>query len=162
MAGSKTEHELETPAGHYTFVAPSPGRRVIMITLMFTVLGLIYVTWRITDGADDKVFVSALVALAVVAVVQWVLLQTFIPQRIDIDKSVITINRNGRLQRYDLVDPGLEVRVRDGEIAFAKYMEPWSVVRAKDVKWHVFIDVLMHYQTRADVNADLRDQRFRR
>jgi hypothetical protein len=95
-------------------------------------------------------------------VAQWALLQTYIPQRIDIDKSVITINRNGKLLRYDLVDPGLEVRVRDGEIAFAHYMEPWSVVRAKDVKWHVFIDVLMHYQTRADVNADLRDQRFKR
>ena len=161
MARSKTEEVLETPAGHYTFVAPSPGRRVMMITLMFTVLGLIYVGWQVTQGVD-QVAVILLVSLAVLTVAQWVLLQTYIPQRIDIDKSVITINRSGKLQRYDLVDPGLEVRVRDGEIAFAKYMEPWYVVRAKDVKWHVFIDVLMHYQTRADVNADLRDQRFRR
>jgi hypothetical protein len=161
MAESKTQEALATPAGHYTFVAPSPGRRVMMITLMFTILGGIYAGYQITMGAGQLAVVF-LVALAVLAVAQWVLLQTYIPQRIDIDKSVITINRNGRLLRYDLVDPGLEVRVRDGEIAFAHYMEPWTVVRAKDVKWHVFIDVLMHYQTRADVNADLRDQRFTR
>jgi hypothetical protein len=161
MADSKTQQALETPAGHYTFVAPSPGRRVMMITLMFTVLGIIYVVRQLTLSAERPTIIL-LIVLAVLAVAQWVLLQTYIPQRIDIDKSVITINRNGHLQRYDLVDPGLEVRVRDGEIALAKYMEPWSVVRAKDVKWHVFIDVLMHYQTRADVNADLRDQRFRR
>jgi hypothetical protein len=161
MADSKTEPDLVTPAGHYTFVAPSPGRRMMMITLMFTTLGLIYAGWRATEGAGQPA-VIALIGLAVLTVAQWGLLQTYIPQRIEIDKSVITINRNGHLTRYDLVDPGLEVRVRDGEIAFAKYMEPWFVVRARDVKWHVFIDVLMHYQTRADVNADLRDQRFRR
>jgi hypothetical protein len=159
MADSKIEPGLATPAGHYTFVAPSPGRRVMMITLMFTALGVIYAGWQVSNGVGDLA-VIALIGLAVLAVAQWVLLQTYIPQRIEIDKSVITINRSGRLQRYDLVDPGLEVRVRDGEIAFAHYMEPWFVVRAKDVKWHVFIDVLMHYQTRADVNADLRDQRF--
>ena len=36
------------------------------------------------------------------------------------------------------------------------------VVRAKDVDWPVFIDVLMHYQKHADLNAELRDQRFKR
>ena len=161
MARSDTGNELKTPAGHYTFVAPSPGRRIMMITLMFTLLGLIYAAWQAVNGVGD-VAIGACVGLALLAVAQWGLLQTYIPQRIDIDKSVITINRNGRLLRYDLVDPGLEVRVRDGEIAFAHYMEPWTIIRAKDVKWGVFIDVLMHYQTRADTNADLRDRRFRR
>ena len=55
----------------------------------------------------------------------------------------------------------MELRVRDGEIAFAHYMKPWSVVRAKDVDWKVFTDVVMHYQNRADLNALLRDQRFK-
>ena len=48
---------------------------------------------------------------------------------------MITIVRNGHRNRYDLEDPGVELRVRDGEIAFAHYLKPWSVVRAKDVDW---------------------------
>ena len=33
---------------------------------------------------------------------------------------------------------------------------------AKDVDWPVFTNVVMHYQNNADVNAELRDQRFSR
>ncbi len=102
------------------------------------------------------------VVMAVLAVGQWTLLQARIPQRIEVEKSVITIIKSGHRERYDLVDPGVELRVRDGEIAFAHYMKPWSVVRAKDVDWRVFTDVVMHYQNRADLNAVLRDQRFER
>jgi hypothetical protein len=161
MARTKTNGELHTPAGHYLFVAPSPVRRLVMITLMFTVLALVYLGWEIAAGVGEDTTPTA-IALAVLAVAQWTFLQAVIPQRIEIDKSVITINRNGRIWRYDLVDPGLEIRVRDGEIAFANYMQPWTVVKSRQVKWPVFIDVLMHYQTRADVNAELRDQRFKR
>jgi hypothetical protein len=93
-------------------------------------------------------------------VAEWGILLTWVPQRIEVDKSVITITRNGESRQYDLVDPGVEIRVRDGAIAFAHYMEPWSVVRASEVRWQEFLDVLMHYQDRADINAELRDQRF--
>ena len=161
MARTKTGTQPQAPAGHYTFVAPSPGRRVVMITLLFTLLGLIYAAWQAVNGVGD-VAIGASVGLALLAVAQWGLLQTYIPQRIDIDKSVITINRNGRLLRYDLVDPGLEVRVRDGEIAFAHYMDRWVVVRSKDVDWKVFSDVVMYYQNKADPNAEERDRRFNR
>ncbi|MBV9831705.1 MAG: hypothetical protein JOZ82_08910 [Marmoricola sp.] len=161
MARTRTSTEPQAPSGHYTFVAPSPVRRVVMLTLMFTVLGLIYMGYQLTVKADDET-IGTTIALALLAVAQWTFLQACIPQRIDIDKSVITINRSGTIKRYDLVDPGLEVRVRDGEIAFANYMEPWTVVKAREVTWSVFIDVLMHYQNRADINAELRDQRFQR
>ena len=161
MARTRTSTQPQAPAGHYTFVAPSPGRRIVMLTLMFTVLGLIYMGYQLTVKADDAT-IGITVALALLVVAQWTFLQACIPQRIDIDKSVITINRSGTIKRYDLVDPGLEVRVRDGEIAFANYLEPWTVVKAREVTWSVFIDVLMHYQNKADLNAELRDQRFQR
>ena len=160
MRGSKNG-ELRAPAGHYEFVAPSPMRRIVTVTLWFTLLGLIYGVWLITTVGGDAAITLSIV-MAVLAVGQWTLLQARIPQRIEVEKSVITIIRSGRHERYDLVDPGVELRVRDGEIAFAHYMKPWSVVRAKDVDWPVFLDVVMHYQNKADLNAELRDQRFRR
>jgi hypothetical protein len=159
--------ELRAPAGHYTFVARSLLRRLLMITLMFTLLFAAYAGYTAvtgytaaTLGGGRQPVVVAVVA-AVLAVAQWTLLQARIPQRIEVNKSVITIIKSGRRERYDLVDPGVELRVRDGEIAFAHYMKPWSVVRAKDVDWKVFTDVVMHYQNRADLNALLRDQRFK-
>ena len=51
---------------------------------------------------------------------------------------------------------------RDGEIAFAHYMDRWVVVRSRDVDWKVFSDVVMHYQNKADRNAEERDKRFSR
>jgi hypothetical protein len=153
--------ELSAPAGHYTFVSRSLARRLLMITLMFTLLFAIYAGYLVvTVGGKDLVVLT--VVMAVLAVGQWTLLQARIPQRIEVEKSVITIVKSGHRERYDLVDPGVELRVRDGEIAFAHYMKPWSVVRAKDVDWRVFTDVVMHYQNRADLNAVLRDQRFER
>ncbi len=160
MARSKTGRELRAPAGHYTFVAPAPWRTLVMITLLFTLLGLVYAVWLLTNGLGDSAMVLAVV-MAVLAVGQWTLLQARIPQRIEVEKSVITIIKSGHRVNYDLVDPGVELRVRDGEIAFAHYMKPWSVVRAKDVNWPVFLDIVMHYQNRADLNAELRDQRFK-
>ena len=153
--------ELRTPAGHYTFVARSPGRRLLMIALLFTLLIAGYAAY-VVFTVGGKAPVVATVVAAVFAVSEWTLLQARIPQRIEVDKSVITIIKSGHRERYDLVDPGVELRVRDGEIAFAHYMKPWSVVRAKDVDWKVFTDVVMHYQNRADLNAELRDQRFAR
>jgi hypothetical protein len=153
--------ELRAPAGHYTFVARSITRRLLMITLLASLLVGGYAGYvAATTGGREAVIVT--IVLAVLAVAQWTLLQARIPQRIEVDKSIVTIIKSGRRERYDLVDPGVELRVRDGEIAFAHYMKPWSVVRAKDVDWKVFTDVVMHYQNRADLNALLRDQRFTR
>ena len=50
--------------------------------------------------------------------------------------------------------------LRDGEIAFAHYMDRWVVVRSSDVDWKVFSDVVMHYQNKADLYAAERDERF--
>jgi hypothetical protein len=153
--------ELRAPAGHYTFVARSLARRLLMLMLLFTLLFTIYAGYlAVTVGGEAAVVVTGV--SAVLAVGEWTLLQARIPQRIEVEKSVITIIKSGHRERYDLVDPGVELRVRDGEIAFAHYMKPWSVVRAKDVDWRVFTDVVMHYQNRADLNAELRDQRFER
>jgi hypothetical protein len=153
--------ELHAPAGHYTFVARSPARRLLMIALLFTLLVGGYTAYVAITGGD-KAAVVVTIAAAVLAVCEWTLLQARIPQRIEVDKSVITIIKSGHRERYDLVDPGVELRVRDGAIAFAHYMKPWSVVRAKDVDWKVFTDVVMHYQNRADLNAELRNERFQR
>jgi hypothetical protein len=153
--------ELHTPAGEYTFVARSLMRRLVMITLIFSVLLAGYAGY-VAGTVGGRPAVTVTVVMAVLSVAQWTLLQARIPQRIEVEKSVVTIIKSGRRERYDLVDPGVELRVRDGEIAFAHYMQPWSVVRAKDVDWRVFTDVVMHYQNRADLNAQLRDQRFQR
>jgi hypothetical protein len=159
VRSNSATRELRAPAGHYTFVARSLARRLLMITLLFTLLFTAYAGYvAVTVGGSGPVVVA--VVLAVVSVAQWTLLQARIPQRIEVEKSVITIIKSGHRERYDLVDPGVELRVSDGEIAFAHYMKPWSVVHAKDVDWKVFTDVVMHYQNRADLNALLRDQRF--
>ena len=153
--------ELRAPEGHYTFVARSPARRLLMVTLLFTLLIAGYAAYLIFTVGGKAPTVVTIVA-SVIAVSEWTLLQARIPQRIEVDKSVITIIKSGHRERYDLVDPGVELRVRDGAIAFAHYMKPWSVVRAKDVDWEVFTDVVMHYQNRADLNAELRNERFQR
>ena len=97
---------------------------------------------------------------AVCLVVFWSLLQARIPQRITINGPVIQVRRNGRVDTFDLEDPAVEIRVMDGEIAFSQYMDRWVVVRARDVDWHVFTDVVMHYQDKADHHAEARDKRF--
>jgi hypothetical protein len=73
---------------------------------------------------------------------------------------VIEVRRDGHVDSFDLEDPGVEIRVMDGEIAFSSYKERWVVVRARDVDWHVFTDVVMYYQDKADRNAAERDKRF--
>ena len=68
----------------------------------------------------------------------------------------------GSVDTFDLEDPGVDIRVKDGEIAFAHYMDRWVVVRSRDVDWKVFSDVVMYYQNKADQNAEERDRRFNR
>jgi hypothetical protein len=93
-------------------------------------------------------------------VVLWALLQAKIPQRITITGPLIEVRRDGRVDSFHLEDPSVDIRVMDGEIAFSSYMDRWVVVRARDVDWHVFTDVVMHYQDKADRDAAARDKRF--
>jgi hypothetical protein len=93
-------------------------------------------------------------------VVFWALLQARIPQRVTVREAVIEVRRDGHVDSFDLEDPSVEIRVMDGEIAFSSYMERWVVVRARDVDWKVFTDVVMYYQNKADHNAAERDKRF--
>jgi hypothetical protein len=101
-------------------------------------------------------------AAAVGAVILWTLLQARIPQRITLRGPHVEIRRDGHVHTFDLEDPGVDIRVRDGEIAFAHYLDRWVVVRSRDVDWKVFSDVVMQYQNKADRNAEERDRRFSR
>ena len=66
-------------------------------------------------------------AVAVVVLVGlWALLQSKIPQRITVEDSIISIRRDGRVDRFDLEDPAVDIRVSDGQIAFAHYMDRGS------------------------------------
>ena len=152
---------LGTPDDHYLFVAPSKTRLMMIGLLMLSLVALGYGIYVLSTVGGRPAMVLC-VGAAVVTVAVWGGLQARIPQRIEVDRAVITIVHNGKRDRYDLEDPGVELRVRDGEIAFAHYMKPWNVVQARDVDWPVFTNVVMHYQNNADVNAELRDQRFSR
>ena len=118
------------------------------------------VTLTITERSFWAMVVTAVAVVVLVAL--WAVLQSKIPQRITVEDSIVSIRRDGRVDRFDLQDPAVDIRVSDGEIAFAHYMDRWVVVRSRDVDWKVFSDVVMHYQNRADIHAEQRDQRFNR
>ena len=143
----------------HVFVAPSGFRRVVLGVLVVALLGV--VTGLVLVAAERSAWrVTILVISTLVVVSAWSMLLARVPQRITVTGPVIEIRRDGKTRRYDLEDPGVEIRVRDGEIAFAHYMEDWVVVRSRDVEWKTFSDVVMHYQNNADRNAEARDQRF--
>ena len=157
----KTQRELQAPSGRYVFVAPSPMRVVVKVILL---LAVVATAWSgllaVRDQTTSHLVVASVCALVLVGC--WVYLQARIPQRITVDRAIIEIRRDGVTKRYDLEDPGVDIRVRDGQIAFAHYMNNWVLVDAKDVDWKTFTDVVMHYQNHADHNAEARDQRFSR
>ena len=70
-------------------------------------------------------------AAAVCAVLLWAMLQSSIPQRITVRGAHVEIRRDGQVHTFDLEDPAVDIRVSDGEIAFAHYMDRWVVVRSK-------------------------------
>ena len=145
----------------HVFVAPSPGRKVVGLLILLAVGGLA-VSLVELSRAQTPALVAAAVGCAVVLVGGWTYLRARIPQRITVNRAIIEIRRDGHVHRYDLEDPGVDIRVRDGEIAFAHYMDNWVLVSARDVDWKTFSDVVMHYQNNADHNAEARDQRFAR
>lgn len=143
----------------YVFVAKNPGRSVMRAAMVVLLVGLcVGATLAITQRSLGAMVASGVSAASLV--VLWALLQARIPQRVIIKGSMIQIRRDGRVDNFDLEDPGVEIRVMDGEIAFSHYMERWVVVCARDVDWKVFSDVVMHYQNKADHYADERDKRF--
>lgn len=145
----------------YVFVAPNSGRHVIRALLLASLVGLVVgVTLSFSDRELWTLILAA--ASAVGLVVCWAMLQSSIPQRITVRGSVISIRRDGQVTEFDLEDPAVDIRVKDGEIAFAHYMDRWVVVHARDVDWKVFSDVVMYYQNKADHNAEERDRRFNR
>jgi hypothetical protein len=147
------------PATDYVFVAPDPGRWLLRTLAVGSLVCLcIFGTMTISDRS--LVTMIAAGVAAALLVISWAMLQAKIPQRITIRGPMVQIRRNGEVHRFDLEDPSVDIRVRDGEIAFSHYMDRWVVVRSRDVDWKVFTDVVMAYQNRADRNAEERDKRF--
>ena len=144
---------------NYVFVATNPGRWVTRAALVISLVGLcVGGTLTVSERSIGVMLLTG--ASAACLMVLWALLQARIPQRITVKGPIIQIRRDGNVDSFDLEDPGVEIRVMDGEIAFSQYMERWVVVRARDVDWKVFSDVVMHYQNKADRHAEERDKRF--
>jgi hypothetical protein len=153
--------DRKSPSTNYVFVAPDRSRWFMRALMLISLIALcVGVTLTITERSFLAMVVAAVAA--VLLVVLWALLQSKIPQRITVQGSMIQIRRDGRVDAFDLEDPAVDIRVSDGEIAFAHYMDRWVVVRARDVDWKVFSDVVMHYQNKADLYAAERDKRFNR
>jgi hypothetical protein len=158
MAASSTQGP--GPATH-VFVARRRGRLVVLASFVVALV-LLVVAGVLAVTARDLVLGIVAGAAAVCAVLLWALLQARIPQRITLRGPHVEIRRDGQVHTFDLEDPAVDIRVRDGEIAFAHYLDRWVVVRSRDVDWKVFSDVVMQYQNKADRNAEERDKRFSR
>lgn len=155
--------ELAPPSESYRFVAPQRSRPFILGGLLaMLVLAGVSVYLALTDTGDARIWVVGAAACVLVAVALLTLLQTRIPQVVTIQNSIIEIRRSGHTERFDLVDPTVEVLGRDGEIAFRCYDGRFAVVKSRDVDWRVFTDVVMHYQNHADLKAEQRKGRFSR
>ena len=156
-----SKKHVKAPAENYVFVAPDAGRLVMRVGM---VAALVAACVGATLTVTEKNFWAMVVTCVagVLLVVFWAMLQSKIPQRITVRGSMIQIRRDGKVDSFDLEDPAVDIRVSDGEIAFAHYMDRWVVVRARDVDWKVFSDVVMHYQNKADMYAEERDKRFNR
>ena len=157
----KSSSELRTPSAEYRFVARSGRRKVVIVGLLISLCGLAGVGYlALNDGPRSSVIASGVLAFAVVAF--WSMLGASLPHEVRVKGAVIEIRRDGKSERFDLTDPGVDIRVRDGEISFARYMDGWITVSAREVDWPVFSEVVMHYQNDADHNAEARDARFRK
>ena len=149
-----------TPAhADYVFVAHNAGRWLMRVALVASLVGFcVSATLAVSERSFEAVVATGLSAVCLV--VFWALLEARIPQRIMIKGPLIEVRRNGRVDSFHLEDPAVDIRVMDGEIAFSAYTGRWVVVRARDVDWHVFTDVVMHYQDKADRDAEAREKRF--
>jgi len=152
---------MKGPAENYVFVAPDAGRQLMRTAMVVSLVALcVGATLTITERSPWAMVVTC-VALVLLVILR-AMMQAKIPQRITVRGSNIAIRRDGKVDQFDLEDPAVDIRVSDGEIAFAHYMDRWVVVRSRDVDWKVFTDVVMHYQNKADFHAEERDKRFNR
>ncbi len=150
---------LADPSAHYRFVAPQRSRPVVIGALLAGVI-LTLLAVRTAAATDSPIWIVLTAVGALCCVGLMTILQTRLPQVVTIDRSIIEIRKSGRTERFDLVDPTVEVLGRDGEIAFRCYDGRFAVVQARDVDWQVFTDVVMHYQNHADRKATERSDRF--
>ena len=149
----------KAPHANYVFVAPNAGRSLLRFGLLASLVGgCVGGTLAVTERSIGAVLATCVSAAFLL--VFWALLQAKIPQRITIRGAVVEVRRDGHVDTFDLEDPGVEIKVMDGEIAFSSYMERWVVVRSRDVDWKVFTDVVMYYQNKADRHAEERNRRF--
>lgn len=148
----------------HVFVAPSALRVLVKLVLVLSLVGLGLALWRLWEAqaTPPRWLVASAVAAAVVLVLCWVTLMARVPQRIVVSGPTVRIIRGAEVHRFDLEDPGVDMLVRDGSVAFGHYRDNWVIVQARDVDWRVFMDVVMTYQNRADSNAEARDKRFER
>lgn len=133
---------------------------------MRLLLGLLAAATLASAGyaSDQRTHQSLLVLAGSLAgfVLLWTLLASRSPQKITVDRSIITISRGSRADRFDLVDPNVQISVRDGQLAFRYYDGRSVVIRPSEVDWPVFLNVVMHYQNFADAKAVQKEERFRR
>ena len=115
-------------------------------------------------AAEVRTHAAVLALAGVVAclVLLWTMLASRSPQRITLARSIITIRRGSRMERFDLVDPNLQIVVKDGQMAFRYYDGRHVVIRPSEVDWASFLNVVMHYQNFADVKAVEKEARFKR
>jgi hypothetical protein len=157
----RSSSQLQAPLKEYRFVARSGRRKAVVIGMFLSLIGFVAAGYlALNDGPRSSLIATGVLAFAVVAF--WSMLGASLPHEVLVKGSVIEIRRDGQSHTFDLTDPGVDLRVSDGEIAFARYMDGWVVVTPREVDWKVFSDVVMHYQRSADHNAEARDQRFRR
>jgi hypothetical protein len=152
---------LTRPEPHYRFVAPHRSRNVAVFVLLASIVvallgGFVAVTKHSTSAT---VVVGT---AAVIAVMLWGTLMVWSPQVVTVDFSVIVIKRGHHVERFDLVDPNVDMRVVDGEIAFTHYDGRWVSVLAADVDWKEFTNVVMFYQNHADRKAVERTENWGR
>lgn len=149
------------PKPDHVFTAPSPGRKGIALLGLVSLMATVWAGWRgwQMESTGDLVLAGG---AAVVTVICWVFMTLTVPQCVIITGSVIEIVRGSETQRYDLEDPGVDMLVRDGSVAFGHYRDNWTVVESREVRWQTFMDVVMRYQQQADLNAEERDRRFSR
>jgi len=153
---------LQPPSQRYRFVAPRRGRAVLMGLLLAAIVFTAFAAYSAATEIESRPWIITSVASALAAVALWALLQSSIPQVVTIENSIIEITNRGHSERFDLADPTVEILGRDGEIAFRCYDGRFSIVRARDVQWKVFTDVVMHYQHHADRKAEERKERYSR
>lgn len=152
---------LQAPNETYKFVAPVRGRAVLLGTLLaFVILTGVATYFAVRD--QQVGWIAAAGGSAFLVVLLWSFAQLHVPQVVTIRQSILEIKRHGTVERFDLVDPSVEILGRDGEMAFRCYDGRFAIVHSRDVPWQMFTDVVMHYQNHADQKAEERAARRRR